>query len=138
MDRDRITDLRSATFADTMLSLLSRSALAPTTSPRGAIIRASAAVAEPDSARWLGVSAQVLLDTSLTESTEEKVAVLLEAGCRASGYRSAPVGRQSPKESVVESWVERVCGQISNLFKPLLHTILCERHRIFLRYLCRD
>merc|ERR1719364_237316 len=32
-------------------------------------------------ANWLGGAAQVLMDKSLTETTEERVAVLLESGC---------------------------------------------------------
>ena len=31
--------------------------------------------------QWLGAAANVLLDSSLAESTDEKVAALLEAGC---------------------------------------------------------
>merc|ERR1719201_1421022 len=50
-----------------------------------AVLEPESTVAEPvmtlSGANWLGGAAQVLMDKSLTETTEERVAVLLESGC---------------------------------------------------------
>lgn len=63
----------------TAISIGSSALLPAHSSPRSTTIRA--AVAEPIGAQWLGAAAQVLLDDSLPETADEKVAALLEAGC---------------------------------------------------------
>ena len=58
------------------------SALIPAHTPPRCAIRAIATAAEPIvGSQWLGAAANVLLDSTLSETTDEKVAALLEAGC---------------------------------------------------------